>query len=84
MTLNLEIPKEIEAGLLAQANASGLSLDAYIRELLRNAAVVQTGQTDAEMLRREAVTRMQEFGENHNLSLGEPLTRALLHEGHRC
>jgi hypothetical protein len=26
---------------------------------------------------------MLEFGEKHHLSLGEPVTRALLHEGHR-
>jgi hypothetical protein len=26
---------------------------------------------------------MLEFGEKHQLSLGEPVTRKLLHEGHR-
>ncbi len=33
--------------------------------------------------RREAVRRMQEFGEKYRLNLGEPITRKLLHEGHR-
>ncbi len=33
--------------------------------------------------RSEAVRRMQEFGEKHRLSLGQPITRSLLHEGHR-
>jgi Arc/MetJ-type ribon-helix-helix transcriptional regulator len=33
--------------------------------------------------RHEAVMRMQEFGEKYHLSLGEPITRKLLHEGHR-
>ncbi|HEV1283743.1 MAG TPA: hypothetical protein VNU44_00465 [Bryobacteraceae bacterium] len=33
--------------------------------------------------RREAVRRMIEFGERRRLSLGEPVTRQLLHEGHR-
>ncbi len=33
--------------------------------------------------RREAVRRMLEFGEKHHLSLGEPITRELMHEGHR-
>jgi hypothetical protein len=33
--------------------------------------------------RVEAVQRMVEFGEKHHLSLGEPITRKLLHEGHR-
>jgi Arc/MetJ-type ribon-helix-helix transcriptional regulator len=33
--------------------------------------------------RRTAVRRMEEFGEKYHLSLGEPITRKLLHEGHR-
>ena len=33
--------------------------------------------------RLEAVRRMIEFGERRNLSLGEPVTRQFLHEGHR-
>jgi Arc/MetJ-type ribon-helix-helix transcriptional regulator len=33
--------------------------------------------------RREAVRRMIEFGERRKLSLGEPVTRPFLHEGHR-
>jgi Arc/MetJ-type ribon-helix-helix transcriptional regulator len=33
--------------------------------------------------RGEAVRRMREFGERHQLSLGEPLNRQFLHEGHR-
>ena len=33
--------------------------------------------------RREAVRRMLEFGQRHHLSLGEPITREFLHEGHR-
>lgn len=33
--------------------------------------------------RAEAVKCMQEFGERYRLSLGEPITRALLHEDHR-
>jgi hypothetical protein len=33
--------------------------------------------------RHEAVRRMQEFGDKYHLSLGEPITRELLHDGHR-
>lgn len=33
--------------------------------------------------RQEAIRCMQEFGEQYHLSLGEPVTRRLLHEGHR-
>lgn len=34
MTLKLDIPKEAEAGLLAQAQASGLSLEAFAERVL--------------------------------------------------
>jgi len=33
--------------------------------------------------RQAAVRRMEEFGEKYHLSFGEPITRKLLHEGHR-
>ena len=33
--------------------------------------------------RAESIKRMQEFGDRYRLSLGEPITRKLLHEGHR-
>jgi Arc/MetJ-type ribon-helix-helix transcriptional regulator len=33
--------------------------------------------------RRQAVQHMIEFGERRQLSLGEPVTRRFLHEGHR-
>jgi hypothetical protein len=33
--------------------------------------------------RTGAVARMKEFGEMHELSLGERISRKLLHEGHR-
>ena len=35
MTLRLEIPKDVEAGLLARARAEGLSPEAYAAESLR-------------------------------------------------
>ena len=37
----------------------------------------------SEQSRWEAVRRMEEFSEKYQLSLGEPITRKLLHEGHR-
>lgn len=36
-----------------------------------------------EASRQEAVRRMEEFGDKYHPSLGEPITRKLLHEGHR-
>jgi hypothetical protein len=38
MTLKLEIGKDVEAGLLTQAQAHGLSVEAYAEQLLKAAA----------------------------------------------
>lgn len=48
MTLRLEIPKEVEAGLLAKARAKGLSPEAYAAELLRDGLnTVDAGHAEA-------------------------------------
>jgi len=49
MTLKLDIPKETEAGLLAQARARGLSLEAYARQVLqeRSRSLLPGGITSA-------------------------------------
>ena len=39
MTMKLDLKPEIEAGLLAQAQARGLSLEAYLERVLQDAAV---------------------------------------------
>jgi len=39
--LKLDLKPEIEAGLLAQAHARGLSLEAYLDEVLKSAAAVK-------------------------------------------
>jgi Arc/MetJ-type ribon-helix-helix transcriptional regulator len=65
------IREAIQAGLVR-------SLDEFIETAIH--ALPRRESTDA---RSEAVQRMLEFGEKHRLSLGEPITRKLLHEGHR-
>jgi hypothetical protein len=35
MTMTVELKPDVEAGLLAQARASGLSLEAYVEKLLQ-------------------------------------------------
>jgi len=37
----------------------------------------------SESSRQAAVRRMEEFAEEYHLDLGEPITRKLMHEGHR-
>jgi Arc/MetJ-type ribon-helix-helix transcriptional regulator len=66
------IRRAIEAGLVR-------SVDEFIETALE--ALPQGAAPKSA--RRDAVKRMQEFGEQHRLSLGEPVTRTLLHEGHR-
>ena len=38
MTVKLDLTPEVEAGLVAQAHARGLSLEAYLDQVLQNAA----------------------------------------------
>jgi hypothetical protein len=39
-------------------------------------------QDHSENSRKDAIRRMEEFGKKYHMSLGEPITRELLHEGH--
>lgn len=86
MTVTLHLKPEVEAGLLAQAQASGMVLEDYVLNVVEEAAFSgnTSGMAAAKATERaEAVRRMLAFGEMHRLSLGEPITRSLLHEGHR-
>jgi hypothetical protein len=49
MTLKLDIPHDTEAGLLAQAHARGLSLEAYAQQVLRerNRSILPSGRPGA-------------------------------------
>jgi len=83
MTVTLHLKPEVEAGLIARAQASGMALEDYILLLTEQAALQNTESGPAQTAREEAVRRMLEFGEKHHLTLDEPITRELLHEGHR-
>ncbi len=80
MTIKLNPQQEqavrhaIESGLVRSVDEF---VDKAVAELARG-----SGAFDAAG-RRDAVRRMQQFGERHQLSLGEPVTRRLVHEGHR-
>jgi hypothetical protein len=86
MTVTLHLKPEVEAGLLAQAQASGMALEEYLLSLAEEAALQATPSKTTVTgpgAREEAVRRMLAFGEKYHLSLGEPITRKVLHEGHR-
>ena len=79
MTLKLEIPKEAEAGLLAQAQARGLSLEAYAEQLL----LERSGKAIREVADSSAAAaarRLATFGRRHGLSLGAMTVKDLLRE----
>ncbi len=52
VTLTLEVKPEVEASLLAQANARGLSMEAYLEQVLRDAAHVELKSDIQEEARR--------------------------------
>ena len=85
MTVTLNLKPEVEAGIVAQAVAHGMAVEEYILSLVEEAAVAPAPKPNvsAQQAREEAVRHMLEFGEKYRLSLGEPVTRSLLHEGHR-
>jgi hypothetical protein len=85
VTITLNLTPEAEAGLLAQAQASGMTLEEYLLSVIEELALParQEANGAANSAREEAVRGMLEFGEKYHLSLGEPVTRQFLHEGHR-
>jgi hypothetical protein len=74
MIVTLHLKPEVEAGLMAQAQASGMGLEEYLLALVEEAALSHGGKisTAEREDRAEAVRRMLGFGEKHRLSLGEP------------
>jgi len=85
VTVTLTFKPEVEVGLLAKAQARGMALQDYLQSLVEHDALPPSQHTAASepTPHQDAVRRMIEFGEKYHLSLGEPTTRDLLHEGHR-
>jgi hypothetical protein len=85
VTVTLTFNPEVEAGLIAKAQARGMALEDYLQTLVERDALPASQKTPtAEATpREEAVRRMIAFGEKYHLSLGQPITRDVLHEGHR-
>jgi hypothetical protein len=82
VTITLNLTPEIEAGLLAQAQASGKSPEEYLLSVVEEAVLpAHEANSTAAASRQDAVRRMLEFGEKHHLTLGAPVARQLFHEG---
>jgi hypothetical protein len=77
MTMKLELAPEVQAGLLAQAQESGLSLEAYVELVLRERS---------RELSRPELTRSQMAGQRirelrKGVTLGGIPLRELIEEG---
>jgi hypothetical protein len=80
MTVTIQLKPELEASLIARAKASGMTVGEYFLSLLEAGAKAEEFDWDKAA---KAVEGMLEFGDKYRLSLGEPITRKLLHKGHR-
>ncbi len=86
MIVTLHLKPEIEAGLVARTQASGMAVEEYLLSLVEGAVVPslqEPTRSGGQRAREEAVRRMLEFGDKYRLGLGEPITREFLHEEHR-
>jgi hypothetical protein len=77
MTVKLELTPDVQAGLLAQAQASGLSLEAYVQEVLKERSGVVS---------RPPLTRSQIAGQRirelrKGVTLGGISIKELIEEG---
>ena len=79
--MTIKLTREQEQAI-QNAIRSGVvrSVDEFIDTAI---ALLPQGKGQTESSRQAAVRSMEEFGEKYHLSLGEPITRKLLHEGHR-
>ncbi|MGB9464590.1 MAG: hypothetical protein WBR10_05715 [Candidatus Acidiferrum sp.] len=82
MTIKLT-PEQEQA--IQNAIKSGVvrSVDEFIETAIALLPQGPQGKDQTGRSRQAAVRGMEEFGEKYRLSLGEPVTRKLLHESHR-
>ena len=77
MTMHLDLTPEIQAGLLAQAQESGLSLEAYVTQVLRERVLAMSSPTLARL--RMAGERIREL--RKGVTLGGIPIKELIEEG---
>ena len=79
MTIELS-PEQERAIQEAIRNGFVRSVDEFIEVAI---AMLPHPKDHSQSARQTAVRRMEEFAEEYRLSMGEPISRKLLHEGHR-
>jgi hypothetical protein len=73
----LDLPNDIQSGLLAQAHASGLSLEAYIEQILRE----RVFEASLPPLTRSQIAGQRIRELRKGLNLGGLSTKDLIEEG---
>jgi hypothetical protein len=63
VTMKLELKPEIEAGLMAQAQARGLSLEDYLDQVLQSAADIFVKQGDSWAVKGIHIERVKDSAE---------------------
>ena len=77
MTVKLELTPDVQAGLLAQAQASGLSLEAYAELVLRE----RSGETSRPPLTRSQLAGQRIRELRRGVTLGGISIKELIEEG---
>jgi hypothetical protein len=77
MTVKLELTPDVEAGLLAQAQNSGLTLEAYVERVLRE----QSGITTRPTLTRSQIAGQRIRELRKGVTLGGISIKELIEEG---
>lgn len=69
MRLTVEVPPDVEAGLLAQAQAQGLDIPRYVENVLRREAMAHSPaevfRPAAELSSEERLKHLQKFLDSH-------------------
>jgi hypothetical protein len=78
--IQIHLQPEMEAQLVAEAQARGLALDHYLAEIV--GARPSARQTEEEQ-RHEAVEAMMAFSRKHKVTLRGLNLKSMVHEGHK-
>jgi hypothetical protein len=79
MTVTIELPPDIEAGLLAQAHAEGLDVADYVRNLVERQVAENSQSQHAQPIRKKRLSELfaplsgLDMDLNRNPSTGRPV-----------
>jgi hypothetical protein len=80
MSIQIQLPPDIEAQLAAEAEARGMAIESYIR-LFVEEKILQ--DRTVRKHRHHAVEAMLAFAETHRGGLNGEIIKGMVHEGHK-